>query len=228
MREYKKLRIAYLSGPCDAVSVYSEWSENRKQDYFGSNYMKQFFEVCKEFNADAYVITTVSGEYSICQKEAFVIENCPVPSHLRGAMYHLAMVIWFVRLAPKLIWFKPDVLVATANQNHWFLLFYLRWLGIPVVPSFHSVLWPKFAPVRRSWRILWELNRFFILKHVKTALVASNDIAQQLHTLLGKTEIEILEHLPTYPAAQFASIPSPTSVRRPPFRVFFAGRSRDE
>src|ERR1700675_4157643 len=127
MREYKTLRIAYLSGPCDAVSVYSEWSENRKQDYFGSNYMKQFFEVCKEINADAYIITTVSGDYSICRKEAFVIENRPVPSHLQGVMYHFAMVKWFARLAPKLIRFKPDVLIATANQNYWFLLFYLNW-----------------------------------------------------------------------------------------------------
>ena len=54
----KKLRIAYLSGPSEAVNVYLEWSESRKQNYFGTNYMKQFFEVCKEINADAYVITT--------------------------------------------------------------------------------------------------------------------------------------------------------------------------
>ena len=157
-------------------------------------------------------------------KKAFVIENRPVPSHLRGATYHLAMVNWFARLAPKLIRFKPDVLVATANQNYWFLLFYLRWLGVPVVPSFHTVLWPKFAPVRRTWRVLWELNRFFILKHVKAALVASKDIARQLQTLVGTAQIDIFEHLPTYPASQFTSIPSPNSVRRPPFRVFFAGR----
>ncbi len=87
MREYKKLRIAYLSGPCDAVSVYSEWSENRKQDYFGSNYMKQFFEVCKEINADAYVITTLPGDYSICQKGTYVIENRPVPSNCGGGRF---------------------------------------------------------------------------------------------------------------------------------------------
>ena len=51
------------------MSVYSEWAENRKQDYFGSNYMKQFFEMCKEINADAYVITTLPSDYSICRKD---------------------------------------------------------------------------------------------------------------------------------------------------------------
>ena len=134
------------------------------------------------------------------------------------------MVNWFARLAPKLIRFKPDVLVATANQNHWFMLFYLRWLGVPIVPSFHTVLWPKFAPVRRSWRVLWELNRFFILRQVKAALVASKDIARQLQTLVGNAQIDIFEHLPTYPVSQFTSISPPNSVPRLPFRVFFAGR----
>ena len=219
-----KPRIAYLSGPSEAVSVYLEWSENQKQNYFGTNYMKQFFQVCRDLNAEAYVITTVAREYSIWHKDGSTIENRPLASHLSGVMYHLAMAGWYARLAPKLIQFKPDVLIATANQNYWFLLFYLRWLGIPIVPSFHCVLWPKFAPVRRSWRALLDLNRFFILKHVKAALVASKDIAQQLFSLVGNINIDVAEHLPTYPPSQFASIPSPSTVPHPPFRIFFAGR----
>ncbi len=173
MHDNDKLRIAYLSGPSEAASVFREWSENRAQNYFGTNYMKQFFQVCRELDADAYVITTVSGKYSVWHNGGLTIENRPLPSHLSGLMYHLAMVGWFARLAPTLIRFKPDVLIATANQNYWFLLFYLRWFGIPIIPSFHCVLWPKFAPVRRSWRVLLELNRLFILRHVKAALVAS-------------------------------------------------------
>jgi len=219
-----KPRIAYLSGPSEAVSVYREWSENKKQNFFGTNYMKQFFQVCLELNAEAYVITTVAAGYSIWRKDGLIIENRPLASSLKGAMYHLAMVGWYARLAPKLIQFKPDVLIVTANQNYWFLLFYLRWLGIPIVPSFHCVLWPKYAPLRRSWRALLGLNRLFILRHIKAALVASKDIAHQLNSLVGKTNIEVAEHLPTYPPAQFASIPSPLAVPRPPFRIFFAGR----
>src|SRR4029078_9926479 len=191
----KKLRIAYLSGPSEAVNVYLEWSESRKQNYFGTNYMKQFFEVCKEINADAYVITTVAGKYSIWRADNLIIENRPLPSGLRGILYHLAMVAWFARLAPKLIRFKPDVLIATANQNYWFLLVYLRWLGIPIVPSFHCVLWPQFASLRRSWRALLSVNRFFVFKHVTAALVASKDIARQLRNLIGQTHIEIAEHI---------------------------------
>ena len=224
MPNSKKLRIAYLSGPSDAVSIYSEWSERRKQGYFGTNYMKLFFQLCANLNAEAYIITTLPGEYSFWRKDGFSIENRPLAPQRMGLSYHFAMVKWFARLAPKLLQFKPDVLIATANQTHWFLLFYLRWFGIPILPSFHSLLWAKFAPVRRSWRILWQLNRFLILRHVKVALVASKDIAEQLRSLIGTTELEIVEHLPSYPTSQFASIPSPNSVPRPPFRVFFAGR----
>jgi len=224
MATRNNLRIAYLSGPSEAVNVYSEWSEKRQQNYFGTSYMKQFFDLCMEMNADAYIITTVPGEYSIYRKEGFIIENRPVPSRLYGALYHLAMVNWFVRIIPKLVSFKPHVVITTINQNHWFLLFYLRWFNIPIIPSFHSVLWPKFTPMRRSWRALWLLNQFFILRHVKAALVASKDIARQLRTLIDEKNTEIVEHLPTYPHSQFASIPSPFTVPRLPFTVFFAGR----
>ena len=97
----KKPRIAYLSGPSDAVNVYLEWSEGQKQNYFGTNYMKQFFELCRETNADAYIITTVAGKSSTWRKDGLTIENMPLPSHLGGAFYHMAMVGWFARLRAK-------------------------------------------------------------------------------------------------------------------------------
>src|SRR5262249_36559813 len=70
--QQKKLRIAYLSGPCDAPAVFAEWSEGRPADYFGSNYMKQFLQVSTELNAESYVITTLPGKYSICKKGQFI------------------------------------------------------------------------------------------------------------------------------------------------------------
>jgi len=224
MHAHKKLRIAYLSGPSEAADVYIEWAQHKEQNYFGSNYMKQFFEVCREIGADAYVITTVQSTYSLFKRNGLTIENRPLPSRLRGALYHLAMVLWFARLAPKLLQFRPDALIATANQNYWFLLFFLRLLNIPIIPSLHCVLWPKFGSVQRSWRFFLKLNRFFILAHVKAALVASKDIGLQLRYLVGKNDLEIFEHLPTYPVSQFASIASPVALKRQPFKIFFAGR----
>ena len=67
----------------------------------------------------------------------------------------------------------------------------MAWHTDPSVISLR--LSPQFAPVRRSWRALLALNRIFILRHVKAALVASKDIARQLRDLVGETGIDIAD-----------------------------------
>src|SRR5690348_6723391 len=98
-----KPRIAYLSGPSEAADVYEEWSRRLAQNYFGANYMKQFFQVCSDLDANAYVITTVPGTHSLVRKNHLVIENMPLPVNRKGISYHFAMAAWFARLAPKLM-----------------------------------------------------------------------------------------------------------------------------
>lgn len=64
------------------------------------------------------------------------------------------------------------------------------------------------------------------MKHLKAIVVTSNDITRQLRDLLGRdmSHIHVARHFPSYPASQFASIPSSDLSMRPPFRVFFIGR----
>ena len=222
----RKIRIAYLSGPCDAPAVHAEWSGRQQQHYFGTNYMKQFLQLCEDLDAESYVITNLPGRYKQCQIGRFIFDNHPNPSGLRGILWHLAFLPWFARVVPKIIRFKPDVLIATANPDYWFLLFPLRRFSIPIIPSFHAVLWRKYGPRKLSSRILWQLNRLFIMKNLKTVVVTSNDIARQLRDLLGPdmSGIYVARHLPSYPTSQFASMPSPDLGTRPPFRVIFMGR----
>jgi glycogen synthase len=222
----KKIRLAYLSGPCDGPAVYREWSESGQQDYFGTDFMKQFLQLAEDLDAESYVITSRRGEYSEVKCGRFVFDNHPNPVGLKGAMYHLAFVSWFARILPKIIRFKPDALIATENAPYWFFLTPLRWFGIPIIPSFHPVPWPQFAPRKLSSRVLWQLNRFLILRHLKAFVVISNAITRELRSLLGQDllRIEVLRHLPSYPRAQFRSIPPPNIALQPPFRVFFIGR----
>jgi len=221
-----KIRIAYLSGPCDAPAVYQEWSKSEQQDYFGTNYMKQFLRVCDELDAEAYVVTNLPGESKQCKMGRFIFDNHPNPSGLSGFKWHLAFVPWFARVIPKIIRFKPTVLVVTANEPYWFLLAPLAWFGIPIIPSFHGVLWRKFGRRKLSSRITWQLNRLFIMRHLEAIVVTSNDITRQLSDLLGPniSRIRVARHFPSYPISQFASVPSPDLTNRPPFRVFFIGR----
>jgi len=221
-----KIRIAYLSGPCDAPKVFLEWSNRQHQTYFGSNYMKQFLQLCEELDAEAYVVTNLPGEYKRCKMGRFQFDNHPSPSGLTGVRWHLAFLPWFARVVPRLIRFKPTVLIATANPLYWFLLVPVRWFGIPIIPSFHGALWRKYGHRKLSWRILWQLNRLFIMRHLKSIVVTANDITRQLCVLLRSdmARVHVARHFPTYPASQFASMPLPDLTKRPPFRVFFAGR----
>jgi glycogen synthase len=222
----RKIKIAYLSGPCDAPKVYREWREREQQNYFGTDFMKQFLQLAEDLDAESYIITSHSGERSKRQCGRYIFDNHPNPVGLKGAMYHLAFLPWFARVVAKIVRFKPDVLIATENSPYWFLLFPLRWFNIPIIPSFHPMPWPQYAPRKLSSRILWQLNRLLILKHLKVILVISDAITQELRSLLGSDllRIEVLRHLPSYPPSQFASIAVPDITSQPPFRVFFIGR----
>src|SRR5262249_27141640 len=154
MQDREKIRLAYLSGPVDAVQVHEKWMKGRELGYFGSSDLSEFYEVCCKLGAEAYVITTLPGERTRHQIESVLIENWPMPSGFGGARYHLANMFWLLGLLPGLFRFRPDVLVVTAAQNYWFLLMLLKWRKVLIVPAITCTLWPKFALMRASWRIL--------------------------------------------------------------------------
>lgn len=231
MQHKKKIRIAYLSGLVDAEKVYETWSISRhsrsldtSRNYFGTIYLSQFYEICSELDAEVYVITTRPAEYSCCRLGNAFIENRPEPKHKKGILFHLAVLIWFIRFLPKLIRFAPDVLVITAFQNHWFLLSFLRWMGVSIVPAIHNGFWPKFQPIRLSWRISLVLNRVLLLKHIKAAIAVSDDAGGQLRLMVGDSNVKIFVFNATYARDQFLDIPPPNIKTAPPFRVLFVGR----
>jgi glycogen(starch) synthase len=221
LTEQKKLRIAYLSGPCDAPAVYDELYNSQRQVFFGSNYVGQFLQLCESIDARALIITNVIGRQSVLHKHRFIIENRPNPS-ANGVAYHIAMIAWYLRLIPRLISYRPDVLVLTMNDQYWFMLFFMRWLGVSVIPSYHTALWPKFGRPKIHDRALLWLNKWLVLRGSPAIVAASRDIAQQAQSQVAPATA-ILTHPPTYPRKQFASITPPPAERRP-FRLLFAGR----
>jgi glycogen synthase len=217
------MRIAYLTGPCDAPGVYAEWCGRSAQDYFGTNYMKQFLQLCEDMDARAYVITTLPGKRETVLRGRFVFAKHPNPSG-SGLAYHLAFLPWMLRIAPKLIAFRPEVMVLTANCSYWFLFAWLRLLDVKIIPAFDVVPWAKYAPQKAVYRMLWQLNRWLILPAMPTMIVASDDVRRQLTELLGTRadKVRFLLQLPTYGPSQFAGLPSAYPVN--PFHIIFAGR----
>jgi glycogen synthase len=187
------LRIAYLAGPANAEAIYAEWSAGRAPLGLDISYTRQLFQVCSDLGADVYVITTRSGQYSFSRVGSCVIENRPM-AKADGIFYHLVTGYWCIRVLLTLMWYKPDLLIATALQNSWFWLAPIRLTGVMVVPAIHCALWPRFVPQRRRARFLMYLNRVFL---------TFNPIFHRDHFMLMTQ-------------ARYAE--------RPPFRVMFSGR----
>lgn len=214
------MKLAYLSGPVDGVQVHENWSIGRRQDYFGTSFLSEFYEVCAGLGATSLVITTLPTKSFEEEIGSTIVVNRALPARLSGISFHIAMAVWLLRLYPKLASFKPDVLVTTVLSNYWFLLLPLRLLGIRFVPAIHCTLWPKFGALPASWRLLNSANRVFY--HFTTAVMAaSEDIARQVRLLSARADISVF--LPTYLPDQFASI-TPADYEIRPFRILYAGR----
>src|SRR5260221_14337513 len=99
----KTLRFAYLSGPVDAFNVYDAWAKGAPLEYFGTSYLKQFYQACADFDAEGYVVTTLPGGYNCKRIGSFVLENRPTPIGLIGIGYHVAYVFWIMRIVPSMI-----------------------------------------------------------------------------------------------------------------------------
>jgi glycogen synthase len=218
-------KIAFISGPANAREIYREWSQGAQQAYFGTDYMKQFLQVASDVGARSHVVTWYADKRETFRLGDFTFDNRPIPTSF-GLLYYLQQLVWNVRVLFKLAAFGPDVLLLTGNQNFWWLLSPIRLRRPKIIVSYHSVLWPKFAPVSCAWRLMVKLNGWLMLKHARAILVTSADIRRQVEQVLGNwvEQVEILDHLPTYSREQFTGIETPAPDSKRPFRVIFMGR----
>ena len=210
------MRIAYLAGPADALESHRQWRDSSAQAYCGTDYMKQFFQLAENVDADSYVITWFGQERFLKKLGRFTFDNRPLP-RARGAAFYVHQFWWHVKLWPALIKFRSDLLILTGNLTFWWTLSIC--CRAKVLPSFHSLLWPKFGTAKRKWRVLLVFERLFVLRRCKVAVAASHDIGRQLRSI---SNAEVIYHLPTYPAQQFRGISPPSWSSE--FRVIFVSR----
>jgi glycogen synthase len=218
----KILRFAYLSGPVDALKVYEAWAKGEPLEYFGTSYLKQFYQTCADFEAEGYVVTTLPEDYNCQDIGSFVLENRPTPTS-QGIRYHLAYSFWIIKIVAALIRFRPKVLLITAGHNYWIFLSVLKLFGVVIIPAIHDSLWKRFAPLKLSSRFLLRVEALFFFCCVDEVIVAAESTAEQVRTLVPRKNINIEVFLPTYPRQQFASVRTADFGVRP-FNIFFMGR----
>lgn len=221
----RPLRILYCAGPGDVVGTYRHWRAGYDDPaQVAITYSGQFYELCRQLGAEAYVI-------SYCERPDRLVdgpirvEHRPLPFRgSSGVLFRLGQIWSGIRFTLTAARYRPDVLL-TMGGAEWFSLGLLPWLGIKVIVTFHGHLWRLARPPRGIEALVWRLNGRFFRKGASAFMYISDSIADQLRGLTGPLAVPMMRFAPTYRAGLFrpaASTPSPAPP--PPFRVFYAGR----
>ena len=224
-REAVRGRWAYVSGPIDAAKVYREWATNAASDYFGTIYLKQFYTLLAELDADGLIITTRRGQVRREQLDRVTVVNVPLPNDRTGIGFHLAMAAWALRCCYEIVRFRADIALLTAGQDYFWLFRALRLWRVKLVASLHCTLWPKFAPKTPHKRLLdWLNGRFFypVCDHIQGV---SEEAVEQVRASSPSLRAEPQRFVATYDRARFAHIPPPEwPSPDKQFRLLYVGR----
>lgn len=222
------LRVLYAAGPGNVIGTYQHWRQQKDDpSQVSVTYSGQFFEVCRELNADAYVISSHQDSQKI-QDGTFTLEHRPIPfRNASGPLYHMGQIWYGLRLAMTAMQFRADVAVVADGTTHWFMLSLLPRLGVQVIPSLHCVLWRKFLPMRRIEKMALRWGKRLFRQDCRAILAISDDIAEQVAMLTHHQHRTISIFTPVYRREQFALLRPPDEARSP-FRVLFAGRIEPE
>ena len=220
----KKVRILYAAGCGDVIDTYKHWVEGQDDpSQLSITYSGQFYEVCRDLDAQAYVISSCE-ERKFLHDGRFLIEHRPMPLRSSsGLLYHLGLLWYGLRLIASAIRFRADVAVVSNGTTHWFILPLLPLFGVAVIPSLHCTLWRKYIPQRKVEKLILRLSHYFFASSCAAILTISNDISKQVAQLTANKHGKMLKFSPIYRRQQFAEIDAPNK-RRKPFRVLFASR----
>jgi glycogen(starch) synthase len=225
LQNSRRIRIAYLSGPTDAVRIYDDLTSGAEPNYFGTNYMRQFLLLVQELDAQAFIATWHDGLRQVQSRGQFTFFNAPTKA-ASGLRYHAGLLAQQLAFLRRFLQFRPDILVLTGNERFWWVFAPLRLIGTRMIASFHSVLWPKFHPLKADHKLWVALNKWLILRQLNAAVLTSEDIRLQLQQATGEsfTKIPVFEHLPSYQRTHFQGIRAASELEPWPFRTMFMGR----
>ena len=218
-------RIAYVSGPIDAVQVYDQWRRSKRSGYYGTIYLLQLYEILQEVGAKALVITTLStGRWSAARENVDVV-NLPMPEGVGGMRYHIAMLAWACRCVAAIIRFRADGALLTAGQNYFWVFTPLRLFGTRLIASLHCTLWPPFAPRKRIHRVLNALNGIFFYPFCDHVQSVSEEAAKQVRLTAVRLPKSEARFLATYDPRRFEGVDQPVWPQvGDEFRLLYVGR----
>ena len=217
------MKISYLSGPADVTRFLGEIARDEKSDYFGTNYMKLYLRLAQSLGARSQIFTWFEEEPFERTIGEVEIINWPLV-YRPSVLFHWDMISWNLAALRRMWRFRPDIVLLTGQQGYWWLYWPLRFIGVTFLASFHCVQWPKYGRASLHMRLFSWLNARLILRRMPAILSTSQDISDQIETMLAGANVPIIDHLPSYSPDQFASITPPRRIAGEPFTTLFTGR----
>lgn len=218
----KKLRILAMEGPGDVLGTFSRWCEGKSDERITHRaFSGQFFDVCRNFGAEALVVTSRSEPGELVSQGITVRNGGDALANQHGVRYHLTQLGMAQKIARMAREFDADVAIIGAVPHPFFVA--------PLLPSkiktafvLHGVLWPKYRPMKVSTRAIRSLYVPFLRSGCDAIMCVSAEIKRQIDGMAGPNHAPFVDFLPSFDAGTFDSVPQP-SVEMP-HRVLFIGR----
>jgi glycosyltransferase involved in cell wall biosynthesis len=218
------MRILYSSGPGDSIGTFRLWLRGEDDPYVPDvAYSRQFFDVCKELGAEAWVISS-NPRVETVEERGIRVEHRPVPwNGASGLKWHAGRVRYTRGLLRSALEFRADAIVVSGHGTHWFPFKKAARHDIKVVVCLHNTLWPVLHQPGVVGRALLRWARPLFARDCLGVLSHPGTCVEQVATLTGGQSRPVVPFLPYYRAATFDGISS-RAESTPPFRVLFVGR----
>ncbi len=218
------MRLLYSSGPGDSIGTFRLWLRGEDDPQVPDvAYSRQFFDVCQELRAEAWVISSHSRIETV-EERGIRVEHRPVPwNDASGLKWHAGRVRYTRGLLRSALEFRADVVVVSGHGTHWFPFKKFARHGIKVVACLHNTLWPAQHRPGFVGRALLRWARPLFARDCLAVLSHPGACVEQVAALTGGQSRPVVPFLPFYRPATFdgtASRIEPPS----PFRVLFVGR----
>jgi len=222
------LRILYASGPGDNIGTYRLWLRGEDDPSVPDvAYSRQFFDVCREHRAEAWVISS-NPQVATFEEGGIRVEHRPIPWNDRsGLAWHAGRARYSRSLLRSALDFRADVAVFSGHGTHWFLVSAFARRGIKVVACLHNSLWPAFRKPGRVNRLLLRWGRPLFADGCVSVLSHPGTCQDQVVELTEGRHRPVVPFVPFYRPTRFDGIAS-RKEPLPPFRVLFVGRIEED
>lgn len=226
MNEKKRLKLFYAAGPGDVVETYRFWKKGEDDPSNpGLTDSSQFYDIIKELNAEALVISYNPRRDKIVDGDITII-NLPRRSGT-GLFYHIFLLYYGFKILWKIFRFKPDIAILEMDTSHYFLWNLLSIFHVKTIISLKNTIWNRLIPLNKKQKILQSLNLSFFKNHVNAIVSISKYIDNQIDDLTNHDHPPIFNFGTVYRKVFFEKIPPP-NISEKPFHILYFGRVERE